>query len=883
MSAKKTILVVDDNKLNRMILCRILASDGYDALEAENGREALEILQKPGQSVSLVLLDIVMPVMDGYAFLTEMNETDLIQTVPVIVTTGNEDDNAEIRCLEKGASDFLKKPYNAELVRHRVRSLLRLWDNAALINRLETDRLTGVYSKEFFFRRAEELLEANPKKPYYIIYADVDDFKLINIRYGNAAGDELLKYLAELCRKQAGKDGICGRLGGDTFAMLLSERPKRTQQQLGSAFSREFRDAPVKGFQIRCGVYPVADRSISVSDMCDRAKMAEASIKHQYGVYYAVYDSSMMMRALREHQLVDGMEEGLEKKQFVLYLQPKHCTETGAVAGAEALVRWKHPELGNISPQEFIPLFERNGFIARLDDYMLGEACSVLNRWRGNGLLPVPISVNVSRLDFIVGDLPERIRRCVDANGIPHALIHLEVTESAYTDNPQKIISDISALRDMGFQIEMDDFGSGYSSLNMLSELPIDILKLDMRFIRSDNDRIAGNKRNILSYIVSLSKWLQLPTVAEGVETREEYEQLKAMGCDLIQGYYFARPMPANDFEAYMREHPAVCNLDKPSAPAYTPFSDGAGSEDKPLILVAEDIEVNREIMKVLLQPYYRVATVEDGRAACVYLAAHRDELSCMLLDLLMPVMDGFQVLESMRLNGAIEEIPVVITTETGGNSELRALKLGAASFVPKPYNPEILLHHVKKAVEEREFRKMRRDYEFQRVALHERAYCDKLTGALSRNGLLEALKRFPAREAYAAIELDIDDLKRINMVDGYTAGDEAIRTVVKALKEEIRTGDLLARTGGDEFVILLRGMSDPEDALSRAGRLCEAVQCHMEPDTDRPLACSAGITLANRAESYDVVSVRLSEALCEAKEHHRGRCCLWNSGQEGG
>ena len=185
---------------------------------------------------------------------------------------------------------------------------------------------------------------------------------------------------------------------------------------------------------------------------------------------------------MREHQLADGMAEALEKKQFVVYLQPKHCTESGAVAGAEELVRWYHPELGFITPGEFIPLFERNGFITRLDYYMWNEVCHIIRSWIDRGIKPIPISANASRADFVSFGHPEKIEQLVDSYGIPHELIHFEVTESAYTDHPQQIVSAVSTLRDMGFLIEMDDFGSGYSSLNMLSELPIDILKLDMRF-----------------------------------------------------------------------------------------------------------------------------------------------------------------------------------------------------------------------------------------------------------------------------------------------------------------------------------------------------------------------------------------------------------------
>ncbi len=877
MSQKKTILVVDDNHVNRIILCRILQIDGYQTVEAENGLAALDMLRSQTQAISLVLLDITMPVMNGYELLDEMTKSGIITRVPVIMTTGAEDERAEAQCLEHGASDFLKKPYNVEMVKHRVRSLLRLWDNAALISRLEIDQLTGVYNKEFFYQHAEEILGMHPDDSYFIVHADVDDFKMINARRGIAAGDALLKYLSTHFQKNAGKDGICGRITADKFVLLIKAPPHHIAARMEQLYSAEFSDAPFRNFQIKCGVYPVKDCSISAADMCDRARLAASTIKHQYMVHYAVYDDSMMAHALREHQLADCMEDALEKKQFAVYLQPKHNTETRAVAGAEALVRWNHPELGFISPGEFIPLFERNGFITKLDEYMLRAVCQTLADWISCGIAPIPISVNVSRADLALDDLPEQIVSCIDAFHIPHEFIHLEVTESAYTDDPQQIISAVSTLQDMGFLIEMDDFGSGYSSLNMLSELPIDILKLDMRFMQGGNDRIKGGKRNILSFILSLSKWLQLPTIAEGVETQAEYELLKSMGCNNIQGFYFSKPIPAEAFVGYMADHLHGYKEEETAVPyELLPSKTETAVGEKPLVLVVEDIESNRELIKTLLLPSYKVAETVNGKEACEYLMAHHSEISCITLDLLMPVMDGFQVLEFMRANDMIEEVPVIITTETGSNSELRALHLGASSFVGKPYNPEILLHHVRKAVEEREFWKFKKDFELQKSALYEKAYMDELTGLLNRHGLKEAVTRLSPAEKFAAIMLDIDNLKQINDTKGHDTGDKTIRTVADILKTATRNGDILARVGGDEFVVLLRGMSDAGIALAKVKKLCETMKIEGAEAAGVLFSCSAGVTLACQSEAFSKISRRADAGLYHAKRNHKGGCSVW-------
>lgn len=711
MAAAKIILDVDDNNVNRSILSKILRDTGYQVIEATNGQEALDILEHADPKIDLMLLDLVMPVMDGFQLLQVMNEKDMITSVPVIVLTGNEEQETEIRCLEAGASDFLKKPYNVQLVRHRIASILRLWDNAALINQLETDRLTGLYNKDCFYRKVEELLAQYPEQDYMLLYLDFDGFRMINAQYGTQAGDELLKHLGTVLKKSIGEQEICGRIGADAFSVLYKKRKIRSQEEVGQFCAENLQEVSMKGVAVKCGIYQIRDRSQSVSMMVDCAKFAERTVKHHYGAYYAVYDETMNSTVTREYQLANYMEEALQERQFVVYLQPKHNTETGALSGAEALVRWVHPELGFISPGEFIPLFERNGFIVKLDFFVWEEVCRLLHEWIAAGITPVPVSINASRADFLAADLPEKLCNLIEQYELPPELLHIEVTESAYTDNPQQIIEMTSTLRDIGFQIEMDDFGTGYSSLNMLSELPIDVLKLDMRFMKCGDNKLKGNKRNILSFVVGLSKWLQLPTVAEGVETAEEVEVLRSMGCNYIQGYYFSRPMPPDTFATYLQTHKVQTKVPEPEDAAAAPQEQKPDEQDRPLVLVVEDIASNREIVRTLLTPAYRVAEAQNGAQAYEYLQDNAQEVSCILLDLLMPVMDGFQLLGLIHQSEELSQIPVIIATESGSDGELRALNLGAHSFVAKPYNPHILTHHVGKAVEEREFLRLKKEY----------------------------------------------------------------------------------------------------------------------------------------------------------------------------
>lgn len=550
LNRKRKILVIDNDPEDCRELCGILQNE-YELLQAKNGQAALAMLRRYAEEISVVILEMNQMGMEGYMLMDIMKGDHFLSAVPVVATTARGDEVEEIRCLESGASDFLTRPYRPEVVKHRIASMIRLRESAAMLNLLEYDYLTGLYSRDFFYRKVMMTLEQYPDKAFDIVCSDVEKFKMINERYGNLRGDELLCYLADRYRGKLKEAELCGRIGGDVFAFLVEHREGYNERQFATEVEQGFQDAPVPKPVIKFGVYEKVDRTLPVSGMCDRAMLALSKIKNRYGAYVAVYDDSMRLSLLREQRILDEMDQALEKKQFQVYYQPKHDVREGKVSGAEALVRWIHPEFGFMSPGEFIPLFEKNGFISKLDLYVWEEVCRTVAVWKEKGLPVIAVSVNLSRADFNRPHLARKIREIADRYEVPHALLHLEVTESAYTDNAGQIIRVVNELREMGFKIEMDDFGSGYSSLNMLNELSIDVLKLDMRFVQTKS--FTSNKE-ILKFIINLSKWMNLTTVAEGAETKEQVDELRSLGCDYVQGYYFAKPMPEEEFETYLLE-----------------------------------------------------------------------------------------------------------------------------------------------------------------------------------------------------------------------------------------------------------------------------------------------------------------------------------------
>lgn len=548
---KHTILVVDDSEINIKILKKILEGY-YNILIASNGKDALTIIRSKKHKISAILLDLVMPIMDGFEFLKVHQKDRVISSIPVIVMTQQNDINTEIKALSLGASDFLPKPYNPIIIKHRINNIIELIKNSLLVNTLEKDSLTNLYTKEAFFGYIEAYLR-NTKTEFDIIGLNIERFKLVNNIFGMKEGDKFLKFVAKLIEmKFAPHKAICSRTVADKFFIFINRKIDymETLKEIEKEIKRYNLNIEVS---VYFGIYQIRDKKIPVSIMCDRVKLTIDSIKGKYNKLYSYYDDKLIEKIMAEQELLNCMEESLKNKDFKVYFQPKSSLITGKLIGAEALVRWMHKDLGFITPDRFIPLFEKNGFITNLDMYVLEEVCLKIRSWLNEGVEPTRISINLSRVDIYNPNLINMMMCLLDKYEIPIKYISLEITETSYTDNSKQLIGVVNQLKNIGFNIEMDDFGSGYSSLNMLEELPIDILKLDMKFLEKSSKR--KNKIGILNFVVNLAKWLDLSIIVEGVETLEQVDFLKSIGYTLGQGYYFSKPMPEKDFDKYLMKN----------------------------------------------------------------------------------------------------------------------------------------------------------------------------------------------------------------------------------------------------------------------------------------------------------------------------------------
>lgn len=418
-------------------------------------------------------------------------------------------------------------------------------------NTAEIDGITGLYNRIGFLLHAKKMIENNPDKHYDLMMSDFVDFKRINEVYGSKMGDRILStFGAFLVEQNIENRSVVGRFGGDQFVELV-EHSLLEERILNGTSPTDILDESFPTVNVKFGIYRDVDHDLPVSVMCDRAGMALKTIKDNYGVFVAVFNNVIKDRVEKQRIIENSMYDALISDQFKVFYQPKHDTTTGKIVGAEALIRWIHPEYGFMSPGDFIPIFEKNGFVSEADKYVLETTCKNIRRWQDMGIDVVPISVNASRCDFLNIDMVKRFNDAVNANDISKDLIHIEITESLMEENTMVLIEKLNKLREEGYQIELDDFGSGYSSINALSEFPIDIVKLDMSFMKKLDD---AKKTKVLSSCIDLAKNLGYKTVSEGVETKQQQELLLEYGVDAIQGYYYSKPLPAEEFEKYIVE-----------------------------------------------------------------------------------------------------------------------------------------------------------------------------------------------------------------------------------------------------------------------------------------------------------------------------------------
>ncbi len=429
-------------------------------------------------------------------------------------------------------------------------TLIDICDELAEIEKSGRDSLTGLLQHNTFCDAVENIIQTDEKGilagEYAMVCFDIIRFKAVNDIFGNEEGDRLLRHIADALEDTLKPEDFSCRSNADRFIFFTKTSGKELGVLVDALVDRisEF-DLP---FEIMCnmGIYVTCDAVLPAGMMIDRARLAQSSIKGSYTVRVSYYQESLRAAMLTEQDILAIAGHALEEKHFVLYYQPQYNHADGTIIGAEALVRWKHPERGLISPGIFIPIFEKNGYISKLDFYVFEQACDFLKRCSEQGLPMIPVSTNFCRHDIFLTDFAEKLEEIRKRYDVPSRFLRVEITESAIMGSSEQVNEMIKRLHKYGYIVEMDDFGSGYSSLNVLKDIEMDIIKLDMLFLSEESNNARGG--TIISAVVRMAKWLRVPVIAEGVETLKQADFLRSIGCNYIQGYLYSRPLPEDQY-----------------------------------------------------------------------------------------------------------------------------------------------------------------------------------------------------------------------------------------------------------------------------------------------------------------------------------------------
>ncbi|MDO5574243.1 MAG: EAL domain-containing protein [bacterium] len=565
----------------------------------------------------------------------------------------------------------------------------------------------------------------------------------------------------------------------------------------------------------------------------------------------------------------EELENALAEEQFTVWLQPKYNLATEEVCGAEALVRWQRNKTQIICPEQFIADMEKDNLLSELDYFVWEKTCQIIHDWFQAGKLPYAISVNVSTASLMNGQLVSFLVGLISKYGISPSFLQLEITENAYLHAPEHVENVIKSLHDIGFSVIMDDFGSGYSSLNTLKRIQIDALKLDMKYLpikdRTENDEI------ILVSVIKMANWLGMSVIAEGVETRRQKDFLQGAGCDSVQGHFFSEAMSLEEYEARYVYHTTVVKE--------TTSIDNNGIVPKfnMTILVIDDDEMSREILQYIFQELYHVHMCGSAEEGLAYLKRNANRVKLILTDNFMPGMSGMEFLRHCKQDQVLKVIPqIMITTSDETSDQLEAFRAGAYDYITKPFVREIVMTRVMHIME---ISCRTSIFDIIEQKYKQKPELDAATSLLNKVAFSDLSNRiietFP-NEQQALFVIDIDDFKKVNDVHGHLIGDQIIRCVADELTNAFRKTDLIGRFGGDEFVVLATKIQSQDTAKNKAAEIIKNIMFSSVKQFNINTSISVGLAFSEKKDTLNTLFSRADKALYDAKNTGKGKTVVY-------
>jgi diguanylate cyclase (GGDEF)-like protein len=575
------ILIVDDTRANLVALQVLLKPVEAEVLIAESGQQALLLAAENKENIALVLLDVLMPVMDGFEVARLLNENENTRSIPIIFITADQDDAHVEEAYLSGAVDYIQKPIRKIALISKVRVFLDLWllrhgleleveQRRVAEHRVEHlathDPLTNLPNRRGLYEELNELIYRSRRYKYSsaVIYVDLDGFKHVNDHFGHEAGDRLLTQVATNFKAIVRQTDSVARIGGDEFIVLITDIDGETSliTKIESLLNEASRPLQFNRHQITTGasigiaLYP--DHGDDAETLLHHADQAMYQAKQQGKNTFRFFTEDINAKAHRQRELQDNLRKALPNNEFTVFFQPIVDARSGQVVSAEALLRWYNVNLGEVFPDEFIPAAESAGLIAELGCWVLKEAIATGAHWQQRFGIELRIAVNASSIQFRNNLLFDTIKEQIDNHSWNPDLLEVEITEGLLLDDSPEVNTYIDAISNCGVRLSVDDFGTGFSALSYLKNYPLSTVKIDRSFIMD----LPGDKENavLVQAIIAMAHGLRLEVIAEGVETAEQWDYLKSLDCDFVQGYYFGKPMPQADFEDFF-----MTQLDKPA------------------------------------------------------------------------------------------------------------------------------------------------------------------------------------------------------------------------------------------------------------------------------------------------------------------------------
>jgi len=548
------VLVADDDPSIRLVLKHTMEQCGYHVIEAANGHEAVQTTLR--QIPDLILMDAVMPKMDGFRATEEIRKNIECEETPILMATSLDDDQSISRAFEVGASDYITKPFNWSVLRHRTARMLYAVNAERKIRHLAYhDALTGLPNRVLFIDRIDQAISRANRNSgrFALLFIDIDHFKVINDSMGHEAGDQMLNIVSRRLKALLRNTDTVARFGGDEFTVIVEAL---NEAESGESVAKNILaslDVPIEindkqvhiGGSIGISLYPQDGENFGT--LLKNADIAMYRAKELGRKTFQFYAHEMSLKAMHRLELESEIRKALKNEEFIVYYQPKVNLKSGKCEGMEALVRWQHPKKGLVSPLDFIPLAEETGLIIQLDHWVVRTACHQFKKWERQGYSVNNLSVNISARHFKDGGLIAYCKQILEDTQVSVNHIEIELTESALVDNHDNAKKMLNEIHQMGIRIALDDFGTGYASMSYLKEFPFDTVKLDRSFVQGVTNDIESSA--IVKAMIQLAEALKLDVVAEGIETEKQREFLGEQGCIYGQGYHWSKPISAEDFE----------------------------------------------------------------------------------------------------------------------------------------------------------------------------------------------------------------------------------------------------------------------------------------------------------------------------------------------